>query len=461
MVDTGDTTRLPATQIMTGTDTGDDVASDQQFRPTGPTRCRSADGIDALPVSRRTKPTRDVARGYAASPVVGPTVCGMRVLHTSDWHVGRTFHGRDLLTEQDTVLRHIADVVAGERIDLVLIAGDLYDRAVPSAEAVVVCTEALRRIRAAGARIVLITGNHDSAPRVGSFAEFAAAGGLHIRNRLSDLDRPAVFEDEHGPVACYGIPYLEPDLVREGLGIPERRGHQAVLTVAMDRVRVDLAGRPGTRSIVLAHAFVIGGAASDSERRITVGGVEHVGAEVFHGVDYVALGHLHGPQVITERLRYAGSPLAYSFSEAGHRKSVWIVELDARGLSEVRRHELPVPRPLATLTATLNELLTGAEFEPLTGHFLSVNLTDPVRPIDAMRRLRVRFPHAVHLEWLPGEAVGADLRYREIVRGRSDQELADGFVADCRGARPNDVERVLLREALESIGDVPPEEATA
>lgn len=375
----------------------------------------------------------------------------MRVLHTSDWHVGRTFHSRDLLAEQEAVLAHIAEIVAEQRIDVVVVAGDLYDRAVPSADAVAVCGRALRAIRTAGARIVLITGNHDSAPRVGSFADFAAEGGLHIISRTSDMDKPVLCDDEHGPVAFYGIPYLEPDIARHSLGIPDQRGHQAVLTAAMDRIRADLATRAGTRSVVLAHAFVVGGAASESERRITVGGVEHVTGSVFDGVDYVALGHLHGPQVLTERLRYSGSPLAYSFSEAGHRKSVWIVELDADGLGEVRRHELPVPRPLATVSGQLDDLLSAPGYAGLEDHYLSVTVTDAVRPLEAMRRLRTRFPHAVHLEWRPIGPIRDTLCYREIVRGRSDEELTSGFIADCRGADPSETERLLLRQALESI----------
>lgn len=374
----------------------------------------------------------------------------MRVLHTSDWHVGRTFHGRDLLAGQEAVLTHIAELVVAERVDGVVISGDLYDRAVPSADAVAVCGRALRALREAGAWIVLITGNHDSAPRVGSFADFAAAGGLHIASRVADVDTPVIVTDAHGPLAVYGIPYLEPDIARHGLGV-DRRGHEAVLTAAMDRVRADLATRPGTRSIVLAHAFVVGGAASESERRIAVGGVEHVPASVFDGVDYVALGHLHGPQVITENLRYSGSPLAYSFSEARHRKSVWLVDFDAHGVSGVRRHELPVPRRLATVTATLDGLLDSPEYTAIEDHYLSAVLTDPVRPVDAIRKLGKRFPFAVHVEWRPEGPPRDELRYRELTRGRSDEELASGFIADCRGADPSASERVLLRAALESV----------
>ncbi|HEY0452884.1 exonuclease SbcCD subunit D [Actinophytocola sp.] len=377
----------------------------------------------------------------------------MRVLHTSDWHVGRMFHGRDLLADQESVLGGLADLVSDERVDVVVVAGDLYDRAVPAGEAVLACTRILDRIRAAGARLVITPGNHDSAPRLGAYSEFAAAGGLHLRTRIAELDRPVLLDDQHGPVALYGIPYLEPEPARHSMGI-DAAGHAGVLTEAMARVRADLAGRgDGVRSVVLAHAFVTGGAPSASERTIAVGGVEQVPSAVFDGVDYVALGHLHGPQRLAGHLRYSGSPVAYSFSEARHHKSVWLVELDAHGLAGVERRELAVPRPLATVSGTLESLLAAPEHAALTGHYLSVELTDRVRPTDALRRLQERFPHAVHLDWRPEGATATPLRYATTVRGRSDHDVACQFVDDCRGAEPTDGERALLREALAAVAN--------
>ncbi|MFE6615021.1 exonuclease SbcCD subunit D [Amycolatopsis sp. NPDC057786] len=378
----------------------------------------------------------------------------MKLLHTSDWHIGRTFHGADLLAEQETVLGHLADLVAAESVDVVLVSGDIYDRAVPSAEAVRVATTALGRIRQAGAELVMTPGNHDSAPRLGAFAEFAAAGGLYLRATIDGLAEPVLLSDEHGEVALYGIPYLEPEPARHALGVPEARGHTGVLTEAMRRVRADLAGRPsGTRSVVLAHAFVTGGEPTESERTIAVGGVEQVPGSVFDGVDYVALGHLHGPQTLAEHLRYSGSPLAYSFSETRQRKSVWLVELGADGLAEVRRHELPVPRHLAMLRGELADLLSDPEHDGLTEHFLSFTVTDRVRPIDAMRKLRERFPYAVHMDWQPeGGHDGVTLKYAEAVRGRSDVEITRSFLEDCRGSAPSESEERLVLTALGAAG---------
>ncbi|MCT2587456.1 exonuclease SbcCD subunit D [Actinophytocola gossypii] len=378
----------------------------------------------------------------------------MRVLHTSDWHVGRMFHGRDLLADQEAVLGGLADLVTDERVDVVVVSGDLYDRAVPSGEAVAACTRILDRIRSAGAELVITPGNHDSAPRLGAFAGFAAAGGLHLRTRVAELGRPVLLADADGPVALYGIPYLEPEPSRHALEV-EAGGHAGVLTAAMDRVRADLAARgEGTRSVVLAHAFVTGGSPSASERTIAVGGVEQVPSAVFDGVDYVALGHLHGPQRLAEHLRYSGSPLAYSFSEARHRKSVWLVELDAGGLAGVERRELPVPRALSTLRGTLADLLADPAHEAVREHYLSVELTDHVRPTDALRRLQERFRHAVHLDWRPaGGPLAASLTYTTATRSRSDHDVACQFVEDCRGAEPSAGESALLREALAAVAN--------
>ncbi|HEY0507896.1 MAG TPA: exonuclease subunit SbcD, partial [Blastococcus sp.] len=232
----------------------------------------------------------------------------MRLLHTSDWHIGRTLHGTDLLAEQEAVLAGLARVVTAESVDVVLVAGDVYDRAVPSADATAVLDRVVGRLLAAGAAVVMTPGNHDSARRLGTFSGLLSAAGLHVRTSTPRLDEPVLLADEHGDVAIYGLPFLEPEVARHELGITTARSHEAVLGAAMERVRADLFLRPGARSVVLAHAFVGGGVASDSERDICVGGVDLVPASVFEGIDYVALGHLHRPQTLSPRMRYSGSP---------------------------------------------------------------------------------------------------------------------------------------------------------
>ena len=371
----------------------------------------------------------------------------MRLLHTSDWHLGRTFHGQSLLADQEAVLGAVADLVAEHSVDVVLISGDIYDRAVPSPEAVQCATRVLARIRAAGASIVAISGNHDSAPRLGAFAEFLASGGLHLRTAASAVGDPVLLADSGGPVAVYPLPYLEPDLVRGLWELPSPAGHQHVLAAALGAVRADLAGRPaGTRSVVLAHAFVVGGVAGGSERSIAVGGVESVSADLFDGFDYVALGHLHGAQLVTDRVRYSGSPLPYAFSEAGRRKSVWLLDLDADRAVDVRRLDLPVIRGLATVRGRLAEILDG--HADLVDHYLSVELTDPVRPLEPMRRLRERFPHVMVTQWLPEPTAGSTDTTRPSTGHRADGVLLTDFVTTARGSVPTSGERLLLQRAL-------------
>ncbi|MEG8178407.1 exonuclease SbcCD subunit D [Nocardia terpenica] len=381
----------------------------------------------------------------------------MRMLHTSDWHIGRTFHGVDLLGDQARSLDFLAEVVAEQRIDVVLVPGDVYDRSIPSADAIAVCIRGFERIRAAGAVIVATSGNHDSPTRLGALGSFAAAGGLHLRTSLAELERPVLLRDEHGEIACYGIPYLEPEITRAELGVPQARSHAEILDAAMHRVRADLARRGNPRSVVLAHAFVVGGEATGSERSISVGGVETVPLAAFDGIDYVALGHLHSPQTLSESVRYSGSPLPYSFAERSHHKAAWIVELDGDGLHTVQRHDLPQVRGLTQLTGALDDLLADPAHAAAQDHYVSATLTDEARPVDALRRLRERFPHAVHVEWVRPEG-NPELRYRERVHGRRDSEVAHSFLTDVRGT-PTPAEMAWVERALAAAGAVPAAES--
>jgi exonuclease SbcD len=269
-----------------------------------------------------------------------------------------------------------------------------------------------------------------------------------VRAAVPKLDEPLLLADEHGEVAIYGLPFLEPEVARFELGVPGVRSHAGVVGEAMDRVRADLFLRPGARSVVLAHAFVGGGEPSDSERDICVGGVDLVPAAAFDGVDYVALGHLHRPQTLSPRLRYSGSPLPYSFGEAGQAKQAWLVDLDAHGLADVRPVPLPTPRPLTVLTGTLAELLEDPAHAAAEEHFVSARLTDPARPTDPMRRLQTRFPHCVHLEWAGAAGAGDGRSYRERLRDRSDLEITEEFVRHVRGVDATAGERALLARAL-------------
>ena len=375
----------------------------------------------------------------------------MRLLHTSDWHLGRSFHRADLLPAQALFVDHLVETVRSERVDAVVVSGDVYDRALPSVDAVALCDDALRRLAATGARVVLISGNHDSARRLGFAAGLIDAAGIHLRTDVAAAHRPVLLDDAGGEVAVYAIPYLEPDVVRGELGC-DGRSHAAVLGAAMSRVRADLAGRPAARSVVLAHAFVTGALPSESERDISVGGVPSVPLSVFDGVDYAALGHLHGAQRLADRVRYSGSPLPFSFSEEHHTKALLLVELGSRPGAAVSVEAIPTPvhRPLARVSGRLDDLLTGAGWAGFEDHYLQVTLTDPARPRAPMERLRRRFPHVLVLGFAPeGSAGDGPGTYAARVRGRSDLEVATDFVAHVRGPA-EEAEEALLAAALEA-----------
>ncbi|WP_371478409.1 exonuclease SbcCD subunit D [Kitasatospora sp. NBC_00315] len=377
----------------------------------------------------------------------------MRLLHTSDWHLGRSFHRESLHDAQRAFLDHLVAVVAAERVQAVLVAGDVYDRALPSLEAVALFDDVLHRLAGLGVPTVFISGNHDSARRLGVGAGLLDRAGIHLRTDPDGCATPVLLADEgHGEVAVYGLPYLEPALVRERFGL-ERGGHAAVLGAAMERVRADLAARPpGTRAVVLAHAFVTGGAPSDSERDIAVGGVANVPVSVFDGVHYAALGHLHGCQTLAPHVRYSGSPLPYSFSEADHRKTMWLVDLAPDGSVAAERVDCPAHRPLARLRGRLEALLDDPALARHEQSWVQVTLTDPGRPADPMERLRRRFPHTLQLLFEPEESAdGTPHSYAARVRGRTDLEIAAGFVRHVRpGTEMDGAELDWLREGFES-----------
>jgi exonuclease SbcD len=226
-----------------------------------------------------------------------------------------------------------------------------------------------------------------------------------------------------------------------------QRSHRAVTTEAMRRVRADLSTRPGTRSVVLAHTWVVGGTPTDSERDISVGGVSQVPASVFADIDYVALGHLHGRQELAPQLRYSGSPLAYSFSEARQRKGCWLVELGPAGVERVDFVEAPVPRLLGVLRGRLDDLLTDPRHAAHEQSWLEVTLTDERRPSAAMDRLRRRFPHALVLHFEPDNASATPLDWTRRLRGRTDEEIVRDFVETVRDRPVDDAEGAELDAA--------------
>jgi DNA repair protein SbcD/Mre11 len=376
----------------------------------------------------------------------------MRILHTGDWHLGRTLLGADLLDHQAAFTDWLVELVRARRVDLVLIAGDVYDRAIPPIDAVRMLSRTLERL-AETTTVVLTPGNHDSAARLGF-----GAGVMDARVRIvaepAGVGAPVLVDDTDGPVAVYGIPYLHPDMTRYALAAvpdePLARSHHAVVGAAMDRVRTDLAGRPGTRSVVVAHAFVGGSEPSDSEQDIRVGGVDRVPESVFDGIDYVALGHLHGPQRVgeTDRIRYAGSPLAFSFGERTQRKSVTVVDLDATGAVSVELVPTPVPRRLADVRGTIDAIESG-DFRSDADAWVRVAVTDTVHPERMYARVKDHFPYALAITHEPADR-GERAAARAVTATSDPVEVASDFVAFATGAAPDEQERAVLVDAYEA-----------
>ena len=387
----------------------------------------------------------------------------MRLLHTSDWHLGRSFHGASLLQEQAEVLARIVALARDGAVDAVLIAGDLYDRAIPPAEAVLLFNDTLAQLRQSGAAVVAIAGNHDSHVRVSVYDPLLASFGVTIRGDVRRAHEPVLVSPRLGgaPVAIYPLPYLEPAVDGPGLAWaleqeaavvpPTRLRHDEVTRLALERIRRDLQQRPHHRSVLVAHTFVAGGESSESERELTVGNVDRVSVEAFTGFDYVALGHLHGSQQLDgPRLAYSGTPLPYSFSEEHHVKAVRLVELaDDRSL-QVEVVPLGVGRPLRSLSGRLAELLTDPALEEARRAWVRVELTDDLLPLQAMARLRERFPHVVQLQQRrpEGSPATASARALSIRSARGPLERSLAFFADQQGRPPLPAEEQLLRQAL-------------
>jgi DNA repair protein SbcD/Mre11 len=378
----------------------------------------------------------------------------MRLIHTSDWHLGRTLHGESLLEHQAAFLDWLLGRAVTHQADAVVVAGDVYDRAVPPQDAVALLDKTLVAFARAGIPVVLTSGNHDSAIRLGFAAGLTEAAGVHLRTEVADITRPVIVPDAHGEVGIYGIPYLLPDAVMGELGA--ERSHASVLAAAAARIREDAAGRGLSRTVVLAHAFVTNAEPSESERDIRVGGIGDAPAAVLAGCSYLALGHLHGQQRVpvpgrSTTARYCGSPLAFSFSER-QAKSVTLAEIDGVGNVTAELLPAPVPRPLRAVRGRLADLLARAsgDLADLASAWVKVVLTDRSRPVAPMERLREKWPHTIALEFAPeGGLTGAEADLARLARASDPAEICGSFVEYVAGAPPDQAQRAALRGAVE------------
>lgn len=368
----------------------------------------------------------------------------MRFIHTSDWHLGRSLRSVGMADAQATFLDWLVDLVRSEAVDAVVVSGDIYDRALPSPDTVGMLSDAVTRLVDTGAHVVLTSGNHDSAIRLGFAAELLERAGLHIRTHVESITRPILVGDG----VIHAVPYLEPSLAMGVVGAHEPT-HADVLRAALARFPQVAGPRPG-QSVVMAHAFVAGSVTSASERDISVGGVSAVPAGIFGEFGYAALGHLHRPQQVTDQVRYSGSPWAMDFSEAGDTKSVSLVEL-RDGIPKVELHATPVVRPMAVLRGEFEALLVDRGHTWAEAAWCQVHLTDSLRPIGAWDRLRRRFPHLLDLRFDPLGLAVETTRYAVRTRSsRTPREVCLDFLGHVRGTPATEEEGILIDRALEA-----------
>lgn len=377
----------------------------------------------------------------------------MRILHTSDWHLGRQFHGLSLDEDHDHILVQILAVIDDERPDVVIIAGDIFDRANPPQSAITRLSQFLTTVRAASdAAIVMIAGNHDSAAQIGAMGVLADGGVAIVRGPLDEDERPLVVSDAHGPVAISALPFAFEYAARlcfddDGIGCPAD-----VIRAQLASARKHVA--EGMRWVVVAHAFVDGAATSESERPLTrmVGGIETVSAAAFEGAHYVALGHLHRPQPVgLDHIRYSGAPLAFGFDEEGQQKSVSLIDLAADGTVTVTEVPLRPLRQVRTIRGKLLELLAAAE---VSNDIVRVVLTDDTPQIDPMKRIRAVYPNAVQLAYERNERP-VELRLEEQRAAIDDpQTLSSAFLEFIRGEPLSEAEGQIVASALQSFASM-------
>lgn len=373
----------------------------------------------------------------------------MRLLHTSDWHLGRQLHGVSLLADQAHVLAQIVDIVREDAVDVVVVAGDIYDRAVPPAEAVALLGETLQTLCVELQRqVVIIAGNHDSPERLGFAAPLLGGAGLYIAGPLGE--GPTHFElDVKGEALdLFCLPYAGPALVRQQLGV-DVGSHEEAMSALLGRVDLLRRERP---CVVTAHCFVDGGEESDSERPLSLGGADRVSAGLFRPYTYTALGHLHRPQQrLAEHIRYSGSILKYSFSEADHRKSVTLVDIAGDGAVHIAPRELSPLRDMRVLEGTLEELLRRGEADPRNEDFICARLTDTEALLDVVGKLRAVYPNVLQAQLLSREQPdNQPVASREMLK-KSHLSLFGDFFEEIQGERLDGEQEAYLREVLEAL----------
>ncbi len=371
----------------------------------------------------------------------------MKLLHLADLHLGRRVNEFDLLEDQRAILEQILALCAARGVDAVLLAGDVYDKSIPSAEAVALLDWFFTALTAQGRQVFVISGNHDSAARLDFGSRLLALSGLHITGSFRGAPGHAVLRDEWGEVHFWSLPFVRAASVAHWLPDADTATYDRAVAAALAAAQPD----PAARNVLLAHQFVTAGGAapiaSGSESALTVGTVDNVDYTRFDAYDYVALGHIHGAQRVgRDTVRYAGSPLKYSLSECRQQKSVPLVTLGPKGSVEVELLALHPLRDMRHLTGPLEALLDRSRAAD-TGDYLWVTLTDEGPVLDAMRRVKAVYPNTMKLDFAARAGLVHAAPKAEALRQKSFAELFAEFYETAAGAAPTEAEWALLREA--------------
>lgn len=379
----------------------------------------------------------------------------MRFIHTSDWHIGRQLHNQSLLEDQAYVLDQIVILAEQHSVDAVIIAGDIYDRSIPPASAVALLDEVLNRlITELGLQVLMIAGNHDGHERLGFAAKQMAESGLHIIGPLQADLTPIRFTSPSGDAYFYPLPYAEPATVRQvfeadakGLSVSS---HEEAMALLLEQVRShDSQGLP---KVVVSHCFLDGGSESESERPLSIGGADKISPRLFSEFDYVALGHLHGPQYKgSEHVRYSGSILKYSFSEQHQHKSVTLVDIAAQTPAQIQLLPLTALRDVRIIEGELAHLLDLGKTDAKREDYLMVRLLDKHAILDAMGKLRSVYPNVLHLErtgLMAGEQAVA-LNRDHIKKG--EMAMFRDFFSQVSGEELSDAQQTVMDEILTKL----------
>ena len=378
----------------------------------------------------------------------------MRFLHTADWHLGKLFGQRYQTEDQRYVLGELLSLAKDESVDAVIIAGDIYDRGVPPAEAVDLMSEMLARFQEMHVPVLYIAGNHDSASRIDFGRTVFQESGVYMRGHVQKGMAPVVLEDADGPVYVSLLPFSAPLDVREAFGMEHTPSYDEAMAVLVDDARSRIP--EDARSIAVAHAFLAGGVSSESERPLSVGGTDQVRPAHFKSYNYTALGHLHGPQRAgAETIRYSGSLLKYSFDEAHQRKGAVIADLDKAGNVTQKFVPLAPRHDVRIVSGTMEQLLSDG-FDPLPHEdYLRVDLLDKETILNAYDKLQVVYPNLFALtrpNWKAKEADALAVQSHEAQKNKSDLTLFREFFQDAtEGDALSGEQRAVLMDCFDEI----------